>query len=362
MFMIDTLRSVLAFIVVLGVLVFFHELGHYLAARSRGVVVEAFSVGFGPALLSWKAKSGTVWKVSALPLGGYVKMQGWGEEDTGAPMAPGSFGATSLKSKALIVAAGPIANLILAFVLFAGLFAFAGRVEVEPVLSKITPGSPAAIAGLQPGDRVITADGQRIRYFEDLQQLIVAHPGAPLTIDLSRGGAALTRTVLIGQRTENGTAVGFLGVEGDQVVNERFGPLAAVEAAGTETWNVAVATLAGLWNLVVHHEGAQNLGGPLRIAQLSGQVAALGVTSLISFIAMLSINLGLVNLVPIPILDGGHLLFYAGEAIYGKPIPRRAQEMGLRFGFALLLSLFAFTTVNDLTNLGAIHWVAHLFG
>jgi len=358
--MTDFLRSILAFVVVLGVLVFFHELGHYLAARARGVVVEAFSIGFGPALLSWRAKSGTVWKISALPLGGYVKMQGWGQEDDGTPMLPGSFGGASLGSRALIVAAGPLANLILAFALFAGLFLVAGQVQVAPVLSKISAGSPAALAGLQPGDRILTADGQRIRFFGDLQQIIVTHPAAELAISFSRNGVVQNQTVLTGTKSSGAAKIGFLGVEGDQEVLQRYSVPGAIAAAGTETWQVTAATLTGLWNLVVHHTGVQDLGGPLRIAQLSGQVAALGISSLVSFIAMLSINLGLVNLVPIPILDGGHLLFYAGEAVYGKPIPRRAQDIGLRFGFALLLSLFAFTTFNDLTQLGALHWVARL--
>ena len=358
--MIDFIRSALAFVVVLGVLIFFHELGHYLVARARGVVVEAFSIGFGPALLSWKAKSGTVCKISALPLGGYVKMQGWGQEDAGVPMLPGSFGAASLGSRALIVAAGPLANLILAFVLFVGLFLFVGQMHGAPVLSKISKGSPAAMGGLQPGDRILTVDGRKIQYFEDLQQIIVAHPAAELALTFSRNGVVQSKSVLTGKKQSGGATIGFLGVEGDQEVLERYSVPGAIAAAGTETWNVTAATATGLWNLVVHHTGVKDLGGPLRIAQLSGQVAALGISSLISFIAMLSINLGLVNLVPIPILDGGHLLFYAGEAVYGKPIPRQAQEFGLRLGFALLLSLFAFTTFNDLTQLGALHWVAHL--
>jgi regulator of sigma E protease len=358
--MTDFLRSILSFVVVLGVLVFFHELGHYLAARARGVVVEAFSVGFGPALLSWRAKSGTVWKISALPLGGYVKMQGWGQEDDGTPMQPGSFGRASLGSRALIVAAGPFANLILAFALFAGLFLVAGQIQVAPVLSKVSAGSPAALGGLQAGDRILTANGKPIRYFGDLQQIIVTHPADQLAIRLSRNGAVQDKTVLTGTKHAGNTEIGFLGVEGDQQVLQRYSVPGAIAAAGTETWQVTAATLTGLWNLVVHHTGVQDLGGPLRIAQLSGQVAALGIASLVSFIAMLSVNLGLVNLIPIPILDGGHLLFYAGEAVYGKPIPRRAQEIGLRFGFALLLSLFAFTTFNDLTQLGALHWAAHL--
>jgi regulator of sigma E protease len=360
--MIDTIRSVLAFLVVLGVLVFFHELGHYLAARARGVVVEAFSIGFGPALLSWKAKSGTVWKISALPLGGYVKMQGWGENDADAPKLPGSFAAASLGSKAVIVAAGPVANMILAFVLFAGLFMLVGQNVVQPVLSKVVAGSPAAIGGLQPGDKILTAGGHPTPHFEDIQTVVVAHPDTELVFTLQRNGQVLSRQIKTGERAENGVQIGFLGVEGDQGTSKRLGPIEAVSAAGQETWALTAATFTGLANLVMHGRGAHDLGGPLRIAQLSGQVAALGIANLVSFIAMLSVNLGLINLVPIPILDGGHLLFYAAEAVYGRPIPQRAQEFGLRIGFALLLSLFAFTTVNDLTQLGAVHWVAHLFG
>lgn len=359
--MTDLLRSLLAFIVVLGPLVFFHELGHFLMARARGVVVEAFSIGFGPALLSWKAKSGTIWKLSALPLGGYVKMQGWGQEDD-APPVPGSFGGASLGSRALIVAAGPIANLALAFVLFTLLFAIVGQVQGAPVLTKISPGSPAAIGGLLPGDTITAVAGRKVRYFQDLQQVVEAHPDTQLAFTVDRNGIVLQKQLKTGAKSADGAQIGFLGVEGDQEIVQHFSLGGALAAAAAETWSVTAATGAGLWNLAVHHTGVQDLGGPIRIAQLSGKVAALGVSSLISFIAMLSVNLGLVNLVPIPILDGGHLLFYAGEAVYGKPIPRRAQEIGLRFGFALLLSLFAFTTFNDLTQMGALHWFAHVLG
>lgn len=358
----ETIHSVLAFLVVLGVLVFFHELGHYLAARARGVVVEAFSIGFGPTLLSWKAKSGTVWKLSALPLGGYVKMQGWGENEADAPKLPGSFAATSLGSKAIIVAAGPIANMILAFVLFTGLFMVSGQVVVQPVLSKVIAGSPAALGGLQPGDKILSVGGHATPHFEDIQGFIVGHPDTDMVFSFERGGQVLTRQIKTGHKDEDGAQIGMLGVEGDQSSNISLGPLAAIRAGGQETWTLTSDTVTGLVNLVAHGKGAHDLGGPLRIAQLSGKVAALGVANLLSFIAMLSVNLGLINLVPIPILDGGHLLFYAAEAIYGRPIPQRAQEFGLRIGFALLLGLFAFTTMNDLTQLGAVHWVAHLFG
>ncbi|HQT64430.1 MAG: RIP metalloprotease RseP [Acidocella sp. 20-57-95] len=360
--MIETIRSVLAFLVVLGVLVFFHELGHYAAARARGVVVEAFSIGFGPTLLSWQAKSGTVWKLSALPLGGYVKMQGWGEDEAEAPKLPGSFAAASLGSKALIVAAGPIANMVLAFVLYTGLFALNGQIQVQPVLSKIIPGSPAAVAGLLPGDRILSVGGHPIQYFDDIQTIVMAHPDTDLVVEFERGSVTHSQEIKTGHKDVGADEVGLLGVEGDQYSTTKLGPVAALAAAGQETWKLTTQTLSGLANLVFHGRGAQDLGGPLRIAQMSGTVAALGIPSLISFIAMLSVNLGLINLVPIPILDGGHLLFYFAEAIYGRPIPKKAQEYGMRIGFALLLSLFAFTTLNDLTALGAVHWVAHLLG
>jgi regulator of sigma E protease len=358
-----TIHSVLAFLVVLGVLVFFHELGHYLAARSRGVVVEAFSIGFGPALLAWRAKSGTVWKISALPLGGYVKMQGWGDDAASdEPARPGSFGTASLISKAIIVAAGPIANFILAFVVFAGLFLFIGRTEVQAVISKLAPNEPAAAAGLLPGDRIIAVNGHKVQYFEDIQQFVVDRPGAVITVEYLRGQTMHDVQIAVGSTSEDGQQIGRLGIEGDEVSVQHFGPLGAVVAAGEETASLMGRILSGLWNLIVHQQGLSDLGGTIRIAQLSGQVASLGAATFVNFIAMLSVNLGLVNLLPIPILDGGHLLFYAGEAIYGRPIPRRALDIGMRFGFAIIISLFTFTTINDLTRIGALNWVAHLFG
>jgi regulator of sigma E protease len=359
--MIDTLRSILAYILVLGVLVFFHELGHYLAARARGVTVEAFSIGFGPALLSWRAKSGTIWKVSALPLGGYVKMQGWGEE-ADAPKLPGSFAATSLASKSLIVAAGPIANLILAFVLFIGLFGLNGRIVIQPVISQIIPHSAAAEGGLLAGDRILTIGGHHIKTFDDMVQIIALHPDTQMLVAFTRAGHTQTKQITIGHKDANGQEIGSLGVEGDQFTAQHFTLPGAIQAAAQETWTDTTATLTGIGNLIFHGEGLKNLSGPLGIAQITGKVASFGLPSLVNLLALLSINLGLVNLIPIPILDGGHLLFYAAEAIYGRPIPKRATELALRFGMAVILTLFAFTTVNDLTRMGALHWVAHLFG
>jgi regulator of sigma E protease len=359
--MTEFIRSILACLIVLSVLVFFHELGHYLAARARGVVVEVFSIGFGPALFSWRARSGTVWKISAIPLGGYVKMQGW-EDDVDSPRRSGSFGTANLGSKAFIVAAGPMANMILAFVLFTGLLLADGQVVVQPVLSHVEPGSQAAKGGLLPGDRILTVNGHSISSFMDMVGFVADHPNTDILITLSRSGAMMTKEILTGQEEMDGNEIGFLGIEGDEVKTVKLSPIAVVAAASGQTWNLIEGTATGLTNLVLHGRGTQDLGGPLRIAQLSGKAAAIGVSSVLSFIATLSVNLGLVNLVPIPLLDGGYLLFYACEAIFRKPVPKRAQEFGLRCGFALLLSLFVFTTVNDLTQLGAVHWAQHLFG
>jgi len=359
--MTDTLRAIIAYAAVLGVLVFFHELGHYLAARARGVTVEAFSVGFGPALVKWRAKSGTVWKLSALPLGGYVKMQGWGDEQE-APKLPGSFAAATLGSKAMIVAAGPVANLILAFILFTLLFAINGRIEVQPVISQVLAGSPAAAAGLAPGDRITAIGGHEIHDFDDMIDIVALHPDTEMMFTYQRAGKAVTKQITLGHKDVNGDEIGSLGVEGDQFTAEHFGPVGAVEAAAQETYDDTINTLTGLGNLIFHGQGLKNLSGPLGIAQITGKVAAFGLPSLVNLLALLSINLGLINLVPIPVLDGGHLLFYGAEAIYGRPIPKQALDMGLRFGMAVILSLFVFTTLNDLTRMGAVHWVAHLLG
>ena len=360
--MFDTARTILTYAFVLGVLVFFHELGHYLAARARGVVVEVFSIGFGPALVSWRAKSGTVWKISVLPLGGYVKMQGWGEPNDPAPAVPGSFAGASLGSKAFIVAAGPLANLLLAFVLFSGLFMTVGRVVVQPVFSTVEAASPAAAAGMRAGDRVLTAGGKKIQNFNQLQSIVSQHPDASMDFSLLRQGKVIDVQVALDAVTVDGEKIGHLGVAGSVSSIQHFSPPEAVAAAAAETWHDGAGMLAGLYNLAVHRQGLGQLAGPLGIAEVTGQVAALGIISVISFIAFLSINLGLINLVPIPILDGGHLLFYLAEAIYGRPLPARAMDIGLRFGAALLISLFFLTTFNDLSRIGAVNWVVHLFG
>ena len=366
--LISFMRTAAAFVVVLGVLVFFHELGHYLAARWRGVYVEVFSVGFGKSIASWYDKLGTQWRVSWLPLGGYVKMHGQERpedvsDEVRASWKPGqTFHEKSVLSRAIIVAAGPIANFLLAIVLFAALFAFVGRPVTSPVVGEVIPNGAAAQAGLQVKDRIDTIAGQSIRSFEDIQRIITARPGETMPMTVIRDGARKDLTVLTGSRDVKGKKVGLLGIRGGTVDYQPLSIPEAIAGGVTQTWTITVETFRGLAQMLSGQRGTEELGGPLRIAQLSGQVAELGISNLISFIAVLSVNLGLINLFPIPILDGGHLLFYAFEALFGRPLPRRAQEYGFRAGIALLAGLFIFATWNDLTHIGLFRWVAGLVG
>jgi regulator of sigma E protease len=364
----DVVRSAFAFIVVLGVLVFVHELGHYLAARWRGIRVEVFSIGFGQALKSWTDSHGTVWKIAWIPLGGYVKMHGQERpEDVPAEVRAGwvpdeTFHGKTVLSRAIVVAAGPIANFLLAMVVFAGLFLVAGKPVTLPVIGEVLPGSAAAQAGLLAKDRIIAIDGQSIRSFEDLQKVVSSHPAQVLQMTVQRDGSDQSMPVKTGSRDVGGRSVGLLGVKGGAIEYEKVGVVGALWGGVTQTWIITRETFAGLAQMISGTRGTEELGGPLRIAQLSGEVAQLGIASLVSFIAVLSVNLGLINLFPIPILDGGHLLFYLAEAIRGRPLPARAQEYGFRAGLAVLAGLFVFATWNDLTHIGLFRWVAGLIG
>ncbi len=365
----EFLRSVLSFVVVLGVLVFVHEFGHYLAARWRGVHVEAFSIGFGQSLFSRTDKHGTVWKVAWIPLGGYVKLHGQERPENVTPedrakwIAGRTFHEKSVGSRAIVVAAGPVANFLLAMVLFAALFATAGRPVMQPVVGEVVADSAAAHAGMRPDDRIVAIDGTPIATFEDIQKIISVRPGQTMPIAIERDGNEKTLTVTTeAHATAGRPPVGMLGIKGGQVTYERMSLPAALWGGVAQTWDVTAETFQGLAQMLSGKRGTEDLGGPLRIAQLSGQVAELGVASLVSFIAVLSVNLGLINLFPIPVLDGGHLLFYFFEALRGKPLPRKAQEYGFRAGLAVLATLFLFATWNDLTNIGLFRWVASLIG
>jgi len=364
-FLPDPFRTILAFVVVLGVLIFVHELGHYLAARWRGVHVERFSIGFGRAIASWQDRRGCEWRVGWIPLGGYVKMHGM-EFAQDTPPEPGTFRAgesfheKSVGDRSIIVFAGPAFNFLLAALLFAAIFATYGRPVGTTAVQTVVAGSAAERAGILPGDRILALDGERVTRFEELQRHIQPRANQPVEVLVRRGAQEVKLVATPAARTEDGR--GMLGVTGGAVERERLDPFSAV-ASGT--WHMVMVsgqTLAGVWQMITGARGAEEIGGPLRIAQLSGEVADMGLMPLLTFIALLSVNLALINLFPIPILDGGHLVFYAAEAIRGRPLTARAQEYAFRGGFALLITLMLLATWNDLTQLGIVRWVTGLMG
>ncbi len=366
-FLPQPLNSIVPFVLVLGILVFIHELGHYLAARWMGVHVEAFSIGFGQPIARWTDRVGTEWRLSWLPLGGYVKLHGQERpEDVSAEVRAGwmpgrTFHEKRVGARAVVIAAGPLANFLLAIVLYAALFATAGQpVPLPgPVVGEVQAGSAAAHAGLQKGDRIESIDGQSVADFSAIRTIVRARPGIRMTLRIERGGAEQTLSLVTDASVDAGQRVGTLGIASGFAYH-RLPPGQAVIQGVAQTWEMSKQTLAGVWGMISGQRSADELGGPLRIAQLSGQVAALGFATLVGFIAVLSVNLGLINLFPIPILDGGHLLFYLIEAVRGRPLPPRAVEYGFRAGFALLAALFVFVTWNDLAHLGVMHWVAGL--
>jgi regulator of sigma E protease len=360
------------FLFVLTIVVFFHELGHFLIARWAGVKVLTFSLGFGPELFGFNDRSGTRWKVSAVPLGGYVKFFG-DDTEASTPSAEtlanmteeeraGSFHHKKVGPRAAIVAAGPIANFLLAIVIFTCLFTFFGKPSTTARVDKIEANSAAEAAGFQVGDVVTAIDGTRIDNFTDMQRIVGTRAGERLTFTVKRGDAIVQlqgtpELQVVKDPFGNAHKRGVLGitrktVAGD-VVTERVDPATALWLGVKETWFVIERTLAYIGGVFTGREAADQVGGPLRIAQISGQVATIGLAALIQLAAVLSISIGLLNLFPVPLLDGGHLLFYAVEAIRGRPLSERAQEMGFRIGLGLVLMLMVFATYNDILHLAA---------
>jgi len=364
---------IIPFLFVLTIVVFFHELGHFLVARWAGVKVLTFSLGFGPELAGFNDRHGTRWKISAIPLGGYVKFFG-DESEASTPASAetldrmtaeeraGSFHHKKVGPRAAIVAAGPIANFILAIVIFTCLFTFFGKPSTTARVDKIEANSAAARAGFQVGDIVTAIDGKTIGSFSDMQRIVGIHAGDQLTFTVKRGDSTLQLQGTPEQREVkdpfgNPHRLGVLGITratapGD-VVTERVDPATALWLGVKETWFVVDRTLAYIGGIFTGREAADQVGGPLRIAQISGQVATIGLAALVHLTAVLSISIGLLNLFPVPLLDGGHLLFYAVEAVRGRPLSSRAQEMGFRIGLGLVLMLMVFATYNDILHLAA---------
>jgi len=364
---------IIPFLFVLTIVVFFHELGHFLVARWAGVKVLTFSLGFGPELAGFNDRHGTRWKISAIPLGGYVKFFGDDSEastpassETLASMTAeeraGSFHHKKVGPRAAIVAAGPIANFILAIVIFTCLFTFFGKPSTTARVDKIEANSAAAKAGFQVGDIVTAIDGKTIGSFSDMQRIVGVRAGDTLNFTIKRGDSTLQLKGTpelreVKDSFGNAHRLGVLGITratapGD-VVTERVDPATALWLGVKETWFVVDRTLAYIGGVFTGREAADQVGGPLRIAQISGQVATIGLTALVHLAAVLSISIGLLNLFPVPLLDGGHLLFYAVEAVRGRPLSERAQEMGFRIGLGLVLMLMVFATYNDILHLAA---------
>ena len=369
----SVLGYALPFLFVLTVVVFFHELGHFWVARRCGVKVDAFSVGFGPELLGFNDRLGTRWKLCAIPLGGYVRFHG----DDSAASTPDmkslsqmseeekrvSFFHQPVRNRALVVAAGPIANFLLAIVIFAAVFMVYGKQVTTARVDAVQPASAAAEAGLQAGDVVLSINGSKIEGFGDMQRIVSASPGLKLQLVVLRGDreislSATPRLQELKDNFGNMHRVGLLGITRsttrEDVVTQRFGPLEALQLGVAETWFVVERTLSYVAGIVSGREATDQLGGPIRIAQISGQVATVSFAALLHLTAVLSVSIGLINLFPVPLLDGGHLVFYAIEAIRGRPLSERAQEYGFRVGLALVLMLMLFATWNDIVHLTAL--------
>ncbi len=366
---------IVVFLIVLTILVFVHELGHYVLARRNGVRIEVFSIGFGPEIYGWNDRAGTRWKISAVPLGGYVKMFGelgaaGGAEDQ-RPMTPEeqavSFHHKRLGQRVAIVAAGPIANFLFALVILAGLFSIVGLPVPLAIVGEVQPESAASEAGIRPGDRILSINGQTVAWFSDLRRIVRKNPAVRVDILISRDGveqslqATPTSHKFVDDQGMEGE-YGLLGVMPDpeQVEYERQNPFKATWMAVERSVGLATQIFSAASRMITGSQSTEELGGVIRIAQFSGQMCQDPVNC-IFFLAALSVNLGLINLFPIPVLDGGYLAFYAFEAILRRPLDPRAQEYGFRFGLVLVFLLMIFATWNDLVYLKVFEFIKQLF-
>jgi len=361
---------ILPYLILITPIVFFHELGHFSVARACGVRVETFSIGFGPAIASWLDRKGTRWKVCWIPIGGYVRFFG----DMDAASSPDhetiqkmsaaeravAFPFKPLYQRAMVVAAGPVANFVLALVVLTGLLLAFGKAVSLPIVVTVTKGGPAAAAGIRPGDIVTQIDDTKIHSFDDIPAYLWVRPVEPLTVTVERDGKPLAFRVVpqvmsikdqLGE-IHHVPALGISTKISRQTVRIiRYGPIGAVAEAGNEIGDIVTSTFGYLGRVVTGQVGATELHGPVGMADISQKVASISFLALVNLAALISVSIGLVNLFPIPILDGGHLLYYACEAVLGRPLGARAQDVGFRLGLAVVLGLFVFLTWNDLVRL-----------
>ena len=361
---------IVPFVLVLSLLVFVHEMGHYLVGRWSGIRILAFSVGFGPEIIGFTDRHGTRWKISIIPLGGYVRF--FGDEDASSKPDEGklaamseedrarSFAGAKLWKRAATVAAGPIANFILAIAIFTVLFAIYGRSVADPVVAEVKPESAAAEAGILPGDLLVAIDGSKVQTFDDVRRYVSIRPEQKIVVTVERAGEK-QNLPMVPKRTDmtdqfgNKIEIGLIGIVTNQEVGhfrvQTYTPLEALHEGSVQTWHIVTGTFKYIGNLLSGSMKADQLGGPIRVAQASGQMATLGVAAVLQLAAVLSVSIGLLNLMPVPVLDGGHLMFYAIEAVRGKPLGSSAQDIAFRIGLAMVLTLMVFATWNDISAL-----------
>jgi len=362
--------GIIPFLVVLTIVVFFHEFGHFLVARWCGVKVVTFSIGFGPELFGFNDRHDTRWKVCAIPLGGYVKFFG----DENAASVPDHAAAAAMSEaerrisfvhkgvgpRAAVVVAGPVANFILSIVIFAGIFMSFGRQVIPARVDAVQPDSAAAAAGLKPGDLIVAIDGRPISGFSEMQRIVAGSSGRTLTLTIDRGGAREDIKATPATRGFCNAVLGISKLPSDDIKLKAESPATAIALGVEETYFVVERSLCVVAGVVVGRESANQLGGPIRIAEVAGDAWKSGldsggvgtaIASLLYLSGFLSASIGLLNLFPIPLLDGGHLLFYAIEALRGRPLSERAQEVGFRIGLAIVVMLMIFAAYNDISGI-----------
>jgi regulator of sigma E protease len=358
--------TIAAFLALIGTLVVVHELGHYFVGRWFGVKAEKFSIGFGPQIFGRVDKRGTLWRIGALPLGGYVQFAGdmnpASQADESWKALPEkerneTFQSKTLWQRALIVAAGPAVNFILAVLIFMGFLLAFGKSVTPPVVDFVQPGSPAATVGIQQGDRILTFNGRSIETFDEIASEIAMIPGEKVVLEIDRDGEKLVKETSAAvveevDRFGNKYRIGRMGVRASQVEIREVGLLEAPWAAVVQTGNVLRQQMIGLGQIISGRRPLSELGGPLKIAKVSGEAMSLGILTFISLAALISINLGFINLLPIPMLDGGHLMLYAIEAVRRRPATPQVQEWAFRAGFAMLAGFMIMVTFNDLASFG----------
>lgn len=370
------LWTVLFFLLAIGPLVFVHEMGHYLVGRWCGVKAEIFSIGFGREITGWTDRRGTRWKIGWLPLGGYVRFAG----DISAASEPRDewkalpadeqrhvFHAKPLWQRALVIAAGPVTNFLLAILIFVGIIGVYGRSLTPPIVAAVVPGSPAAAAGFAVGDRVKAVGDREISEFADIAAIVALRPGVAISFLIERNGKeqrimAVPALKLVRDHFGNETRLGQIGLGSGRPVAVSVPPAELPGAAVAHCWRVVTSMVDGLAQIIMGRISVKELGGPLKIAQYSGQSATLGFAAFLGFVALISINLGFINLLPIPTLDGGHLFFYGIEAVIRRPVSMVVQEWAFRSGFFALMALMLFVTFNDLASFGLWNRLSGLIG